>query len=95
MTTITIRTDDSIKNILTQNAKMNGLTLTGYINLVFRKHIVGADDVDNDKYGDADFISEKRLQHELAIAEERLDNPKAKYVDAKAALRRLGKKYGL
>ncbi|MDR1196810.1 MAG: hypothetical protein LBL08_00850 [Candidatus Nomurabacteria bacterium] len=86
MTTITIRTDDTIKDILAHNAKMNGLTLSGYLNVVFRQYIFDDEPLE---------IDDKRMRKELAIAHRRANDPCTEYIDAKVAIKELGKKYGV
>ena len=89
MTSITIRTDESIKSILEHDAKVNGLTLSSYINLLFRRHIANRDDEL------MDFVDERRLKRELAIAQARADNPSAEYVSLDEAFAALDKKHDL
>jgi len=94
MTSITIRTDEDVKNYLAHKAKVHGLTLSGYINLVFRQHITrdegAADELDDDI-----FISEERWAKELAIAEARLNDPNTKWYDADEVLAELNKEYDI
>jgi plasmid stability protein len=85
MTSITIRTDDDVKNALAIRAADNGMTLSGYVNQILREVITDDDD----------FISEARWVKELEIAKERSNDPNAVWLDAREAIKDLGQKYGL
>ncbi|MCL1876976.1 DUF6290 family protein [Candidatus Saccharibacteria bacterium] len=87
MTSITIRTDERIKNILERKAELNGLTLSGYLNLMIRHNIVDDDDID--------FIDEKHMRYYVAEADKVMRNPNTKWHDAREVLAELDKKYGL
>ena len=85
---ITIRTDARFKKSLAKKAKRSGLTLSGYLNQKLRQIIQDDDELDC-------YISPERWAKEVAIAEQRLNNPNAKWVDARQAIIDLGKKYGV
>ena len=85
---ITIRTDARFKKSLAKKAKRSGLTLSGYLNQKLRQIVQDDDELDY-------HISPERWAKEVAIAEQRLNNPNAKWVDARQAIIDLGKKYGV
>ncbi len=88
MTSITIRIDDQIKNILMRKANMSGLTLSGYINLMCRRDIASGQKI-------AELVDEERLARELKIAKQRDANPNAKYLSLDKAFAEIDKEYGL
>jgi len=87
MPTITIRTDQRVKSILERQAELSGLTLSGYINLMFRDHI-------SDKKR-VDFVSDRQKDYYIRETEKVFNNPKTVWHDIDDVMAEIGEKYGL